>query len=372
MSSGEDRGLAEARRGGVLTGVRIVEFEAIGPVPLAGMLLADMGAEVMQITRPRHAEAPYDDVGAAILYRGRTQVELDLKHQHQEALDLVARADISIEGLRPGVMERLGLGPAECHAVNPGLVYGRITGWGQSGPLAADVGHDINYLALTGVLAAIGSPDAPPPPPLNLIGDYAGGTMFLVAGVLAALLSARATGQGQVVDAAMTDGVAALSAMFHAFRHSGGWGDAREANLLDGGQPYYRCYTCADGRYVAVGAIEPAFYAALLKGLDLDPQTHRQGDPATGPAFAAIFATRDRDDWAVQFAGTDACVTPVLDWAEAQRHPHNMARATYPASGGVVQPAPAPRFSLTPSSIAPSRALSVGEALGQWTERTRP
>ncbi|QHL89859.1 CoA transferase [Sphingomonas changnyeongensis] len=356
-----------AGRSGPLSGVRIVEFEGIGPVPLAAMILADMGADIVQLGRPGS-----QDPGAPVLDRGRTIVGVDLKSDagRGAALDLLARADALLEGFRPGVMERLGLGPEAVHAVNPRLVYGRMTGWGQHGPMAPRAGHDLNYISLTGALHAIGRAGEVPPPPLNLIGDYGGGAMFLVAGVLAGLVRARTTGAGDVVDAAMTDGTINLLAMFHAFLASGRWQDRRQANLLDGATPFYRCYECADGRYVAVGCLEPQFYAALLAGLALDPAAWPQFDlkswPAMTETFAACFKARDRDHWAAHFADTDACVTPVLSFAEAPDHPHNRARQSYVELGGVTQPAPAPRFRDAPSAARPAERIALEEALARW------
>lgn len=358
---------------GPLAGCRIVEFDAIGPVPLAGMILADMGADIIRIGRPGSgamAEMP----GNIVLQRGRQTVELNLKDEAQrdQTMDLIARADAVLEGQRPGVMERLGLGPEDCLAHNPRIVYGRMTGWGQDGPLAQSAGHDIGYIAITGALGSIGRKDAPPPPPLNLVGDYGGGTMFLIAGVLAAILSARETGQGQVVDAAMTDGAAILMSMFYAFHAGGMWKAEREANLLDGGTPWYRCYETADGGYVAVGAIEPQFYAELLAKLELAPEDFPQGDrqgwPKMAEAFAAKFASRTRDEWAAHFEGSDACVAPVLSIAEAPAHPHNTARQTFAEHRGIMQPMPAPRFSETPAAIGEANGtISVEDALGRWT-----
>lgn len=354
-------------RSGPLSGVRIVEFEGIGPVPLAAMILADMGADIVRLGRPGS-----QDPGAPVLDRGRTIVGVDLKSDagRAAALDLLGRADALVEGFRPGVMERLGLGPEAVHAVNPRLVYGRMTGWGQHGPMAPRAGHDLNYISLTGALHAIGRAGEVPPPPLNLIGDYGGGAMFLVAGVLAGLVRARTTGAGDVVDAAMTDGTINLLAMFHAFLASGRWQDRRQANLLDGATPFYRCYECADGRYVAVGCLEPQFYAALLAGLELDPAAWPQFDlkswPAMTQTFAACFKARDRDHWAAHFAATDACVTPVLSFAEAPDHPHNRARQSYVELGGVTQPAPAPRFRDAPSAARPAERIELEDALARW------
>lgn len=355
---------------GALAGVRVIEFDAIGPVPLAATIVADMGAEVLRIARPKRADDPWGDVGGSVLYRGRQTIELDLKAQREHALDLVSRADIVLEGMRPGVMERLGLGPDDCFAVNPALVYGRMTGWGQQGPLSQSAGHDINYLAITGALWAIGAEGVPPPVPLNLIGDYGGGSMFLLTGVLAALVNARATGKGQVVDAAIVDGVVMMTALFSAWRSTGAWSDRREDNLLDGGAPFYRCYRCADGKYIAVGPLEPQFFRAFLKGLGLGedmPQNDRDRWPEMAALFERRIAERTRDDWAQVFDGTDACVTPVLNWEEAARHPHNVAREAFAQRNGVVQPSPAPRMSSTPSSIGANATPSYEEMLARWS-----
>ena len=357
-----------------LSGVRILEFDGLGPVTFAGMALADMGAEVLRLTRSAAAGAPvFADVGGEVLHRGRPAVEVNLKDPADLArvLDLAAAADAVIEGFRPGVMERLSLGPGDLHARNPRLVYGRVTGWGQTGPLAPTPGHDLNYIALSGALHPMGEPDRPPRPPLNLVGDYGGGAMFLVAGVLAALLEARTTGRGRVIDAAMTDGSALLTSLFHAFRARGLWSDARGGNLLDGGAPFYRCYACRDGGFVAVGALEPQFYAALLAGLDVPaeeaPQFDFAGWPALHARFESVFATRDRDDWAAHFAGTDACVTPVLSLGEAPLHPHNAARRTF-VGADVVQPAPAPRFGGgSPEPAVQPEPLALAEAVARWT-----
>lgn len=356
-----------------LSGLRILEFDGLGPVTFAGMVLADLGAEVLRLSRSTDAGAPaFSEVGGAVLHRGRAAVGVNLKDPGDLAgvLDLVGAADALIEGFRPGVMERLGLGPDVCADRNARLVYGRITGWGQTGPMARQVGHDINYIALSGALHAMGEPDRPPRPPLNLIGDYGGGAMMLVTGVLAALLEARSTGRGRVVDAAMTDGSALLMSLFQALGARGLWSEARGANLLDGGAPFYRCYACADGRFVAVGALEPQFYAALVSGLGLTPEAAPQFDLAGWPVlqalFEAVFATRGRDDWAAHFADTDACVTPVLTGAEAARHPHNLARGTF-VDPGVVQAAPAPRFNGTPAEPAAEEpAIALAEARSRW------
>lgn len=366
---------------GPLSGLRIIEIDGLGPVTFAGMVLADMGAEVLRLTRGANAPAAvFDEVGGAVLHRGRADVPVDLKRpeDRDRILTLVQNADALIEGFRPGVMERLGLGPEACAARNPRLVYGRVTGWGQTGPMADQVGHDINYLALSGALFPTGPRDQPPLPPLNLLGDYGGGAMMLVSGVLAALLEARTTGRGRIVDAAMTDGSALLTSLFHALRARGLWSDRREANLLDGGAPFYRCYACRDGGFVAVGALEPRFYAALIAGLGLTPEEAPQFDrdnwPALQARFQALFATRDRNDWAEHFAGTEACVTPVLSLSEAVDHPHNRARGTF-VEAGIMQPAPAPRFT-SPDLPAPAAAVSAArpartldQALTDWTIR---
>ena len=356
-----------------LSGLRILEFDGLGPVTFAGMMLADMGAEVLRLTRaPGAGAAVFEDVGGEILHRGRQSVPVNLKDPADLAgvVALVASADALIEGFRPGVMERLGLGPDACAERNPRLVYGRITGWGQTGPKASEVGHDINYIALSGALSTFGEPDRPPRPPLNLVGDYGGGAMMLVTGVLAALLSAKHTGQGQVVDAAMTDGSSMLMSLFRALSARGLWTEDRGANLLDGGAPFYRCYTCRDGGFVAVGALEPQFYAALLKGLDIPREEAPQYDRAAWPAlhrrFEVLFATRDRDDWSAAFEGSDACVTPVLSLAEAPRHPHNMARGAF-LSGEAPQPAPAPGFNRSLVEAAtPPESLGLEEAIALW------
>lgn len=357
---------------GPLAGIRLVEMDAIGPVPLAAMLLADMGADIIRLARPPRADAAWDDVGGAVLHRSRSVAYLDLKNaEHREsALKLIARADGLIEGFRPGVMERLGLGPEICLASNPRLVFGRMTGWGQTGPMAPRAGHDINYISLTGALHAMGRPGEPPPVPLNLVGDYGGGAMFLVAGMLAALLCAQRTGQGQVVDAAMTDGTSSLMSLFYAFLSTGLWVDRPGENLLDGSAPFYRCYSCADGGNVAVGALEPQFFMLLLDGLGLPRDRYVQNDRAGWPAmeqdFAAAFAARPRDSWAESFAGTDACVTPVLSLTEAPDHPHNRARKTFTHRNGASQPAPAPRFSAMPATVWEPLTLSLEAAIARW------
>jgi alpha-methylacyl-CoA racemase len=344
---------------GPLQGLRVIEMVGIGPCPFAAMMLADMGADVIRIDRKPDPDAPnpYPTLGTKydVMARGRRSLALDLKDPRARALllDLVAKADALVEGFRPGVMERLGLGPDACTARNPKLVYGRITGWGQTGPLAQAAGHDLNYVALSGMLHAMGDADRPPSPPLNLVGDFGGGGMMLAFGIVCAMLEAKTSGRGQVVDAAMTDGAALLGAMMYGLRADGSWSAARGANLLDGGAPFYATYACADGRFIAVGAIEPQFYAQLLALTGAaDPafaRQRRQEDwPALKAKFAALFATRTRDAWCALLEGTDVCFAPVLDMDEAPRHPHNAARATFVDVDGVTQPAPAPRFSRTP------------------------
>ena len=336
------------------------------------MILADMGADIVRLARPQGVATAWDDVGGSVLHRSRSVVHVDLKNvdDRNHVLGLIGSADAVIEGFRPGVMERLGIGPDVCLARNPKLVFARMTGWGQSGPLSMRAGHDINYIAITGALHAIGKPDEPPTVPLNLVGDYGGGAMFLVAGVLAALLAARTTGRGQVVDVAMTEGAATLLSMFHSYHASGSWHDRRETNLLDGGAPFYRCYECADGRHVAVGCLEPQFFAACLAELGLEPQAFRQNDVATWPAmraqFEAIFKTQTRDAWAALFADTDACVSPVLTLAEAPDHPHNRARSSFLERNGVSQAAPAPKFVPDISLVREPGTLDLADAVARW------
>ncbi|MGO9771887.1 MAG: CaiB/BaiF CoA transferase family protein [Roseiarcus sp.] len=358
---------------GPLSGLKVVEMAGIGPAPFAGMLLSDMGADVIRLDRkaPGKRDA-FDAVkGGGFLDRGRRSIALDLKKPEAvaAALELIGAADALIEGFRPGVMERLGLGPDVCLARNPRLVFGRVTGWGQSGPLAQSAGHDIDYIALTGALHAIGERSAPTPP-LNLLGDFGGGAMALAFGVVCALLEAKSSGRGQVVDAAMTDGVALLMAMTYNLKAKGIWRDQRRANLLDGGAPFYGVYRCADGKFLAVGALEPQFFDALVGAMGLDARAFAdRWDPATWPAMRSAledaFARRTRDEWAAIFEGTDACVAPILDMDEAPRHPHNVARETFLVRDGALQPAPAPRFSRTPPEIArsPARQGEHGEEI---------
>ena len=334
---------------GPLDGIKVIELAGIGPGPLAGQLLADLGADVISIDRKAEDRQP--DRPKDANRRNKRSIAVNLKADG--AADIVLRlcrdADIFFEGFRPGVAERLGLGPDAVHAANPALVYGRLTGWGQTGPLADRAGHDINYIAISGALAAIGGKDKPVPP-LNLVGDYAGGSLMLVFGMMAALVSARTTGKGQIVDTAMTDGSAAIMSLMHAFLETGFWQNRREANYIDGGAPFYRCYETADGKFMAVGALEPQFFALLLEGLGADPSwSQRQHDRSSWPdmetEFAERFKARTRDEWAAVFELTDACVSPVLDMVEARSHPHNVARGTFVEHNGFGQPAPAPRFS---------------------------
>jgi alpha-methylacyl-CoA racemase len=348
---------------GPLKGIRVVELSGLGPAPYAAMLLAELGADVLRVDRPSAARLGLPE-DAEVLNRSRPCVAVDLKTTggRDVVLRLADQADVLIEGLRPGVTERLGVGPDACLARNPRLVYARMTGWGQHGPLADRAGHDINYLGLTGALHAIGTADKPIAP-LNIGADFGGGSLFLVVGVLAALLERAGSGRGQVVDAAMVDGASSLITMIYGLLGAGLWRDQRAANLLDGGAPFYDTYACSDGKHVAVGALEPQFYAQLLDGLGLTGQLPGgQHDLAHWPEhrrrIAEVLATRTRDEWAESFAGTDACVTPVLSLAEAPAHPHMRARGTFAAPGGSAQPGPAPRFSRTPGAVrsGPRRA----------------
>ena len=353
--------MTEADPVGPLSGVRVVELAGIGPAPFAAMVLADLGADVVRVDRPTAEVEPSGLPHRDLVNRGRRSIALDLKSAggRAVALDLVAGADVLVEGFRPGVMERLGLGPRPCLAANPRLVYGRMTGWGQDGPQAPYAGHDIDYIAVTGALAAIGPADGPPTPPLNLLGDLGGGSMVLVSGLLAALLAVARGAPGQVVDAAVVDGTALLTTFVHSLRAQGLWSGPRGRNVLDGGAPYYRAYECSDGRYLAVGALEPAFYAELVRRTGLQPTDatapRTREDPAhwadAEQEWAALFATRPRDDWCRLLEASDACVAPVLGWDEAPRHPHLSARETFVHHGGRLQPAPAPRFSGTPAGL---------------------
>jgi len=360
---------------GPLAGVKVLEFEAIGPAPFAGMLLADMGADVLVLDRPGSSglglerERWYD-----VMLRGKRSVTLDLKSQDgkEAALRLIARADALIEGFRPGVMERLGLGPDAVLKRNPKIVYGRMTGWGQEGPLAPRAGHDINYIALAGVLNAFGRKGQAPVPPLNLIGDFGGGGMLLGFGVVCALLEAGRSGRGQVVDAAMVDGAALLAAMFHGFLKAKTWSEERGVNILDTGAPWYDVYETRDGKYVAIGAIEDKFFAELVRKLALaqvPPQHDRSRWAEMRSLFEKTFKTRTRDEWCKVFDGSDACFAPVLSWSEARAHPHNAQRNAYLEVKNVKQPAPAPRFSRTPGEVRrppPERGGGGGAALQEW------
>ncbi|WP_151772098.1 CaiB/BaiF CoA transferase family protein [Streptomyces abyssomicinicus] len=352
-----------SRAAGPLAGIRVLELGGIGPGPFTGMMLADMGAEVIRVERAAGQPERHP-----ALHRGRRSIAVNLKNP--EGVEAVRRiadgCDALIEGFRPGVAERLGLGPQELLARNPRLVYGRMTGWGQEGPWAQAPGHDINYLSLTGGLHAIGPKDGDPVPPLNLVSDFGGGGMLLAYGIACALISARTTGEGQVVDAAMTDGTSLLLAMTFGLLGHGSWTEERASNMLDGGAPFYRTYRCADGGHVAVGCVEPQFYAEMLDVLGLTGEAAFAGqlDRALWPAQHArleqIFATRTRDDWAKLFESTQACVTPVLTLSEAARHRHNVARHTFTVEDGQIQPMPAPRFSGTPTSL-PKRPTVTGD-----------
>lgn len=342
---------------GPLEGLVITELAGLGPAPFAGMLLSDLGARVLRIDR-KGGGGMFPPSPTSVLDRGRESIAVDLKSEAgvEVVLRCVERSEALIEGFRPGVTERLGVGPAECLARNGSLVYGRITGWGQDGPWSPMAGHDIDYIALSGALHAIG-PAGEPLPPLNLVGDFGGGGMLLAVGVLAGVLAARATGEGQVVDAAMVDGSALLTASHHGYMAEGWWADERESNLLDGAAPFYTTYTTRDGKHMAVGALEPQFFSALLDGLGLSPdevgpQNDRDGWPQMRGRFASRFVTRTREEWTDHFAGTDACVAPVLSMTEATEFPHNRHRGTFVDVAGVTQPAPAPRFSKTPPEIS--------------------
>jgi alpha-methylacyl-CoA racemase len=352
---------------GPLKGVRIVEFAGIGPGPFACMMLADMGAEVITLDR----------VGAnknmkSVSGRGRKVVELDLKDKASiaQALDLLGNADALIEGFRPGVMERLGLGPDVVLARNPRLVYGRMTGWGQTGPLACAAGHDINYISITGALAAIGGKDKPVPP-LNLVGDFGGGALYLVVGVLAALVEAGKSGKGQVVDTAMCDGAASLMSMFFDFSAIGRWQEKRDSNMLDGGAHFYGVYECKDGQFISIGSIEPQFYALLRKlaGLDdaaYDAQMDAKGWPALKEKLTAVFKSKTRDEWCAIMEGSDVCFAPILTMSEATQHPHMKAREVFITRHGIPQPAPAPRFSRTPSTVREPVTANLGDIVKAW------
>jgi alpha-methylacyl-CoA racemase len=360
-----------------LQGFRVVEMGGIGPAPFAGALLGDLGADVVRIDRTAKPGVEPDLPAQFDFYnRNKRSVALDLKQPQAIAtvLKLVTRADALIEGFRPSVMERLGLGPDACHTANPRLVYARMTGWGQDGPLAQEAGHDINYLALTGALHCLGDADRPPPPPLNLVADLGGGALYLVVGVLSAAMEARRSGQGQTIDVAMIDGVTHLMSAFQAFRQQGSWTERRADNIVDGGAPFYRTYATRDGKYVAVGAIEPHFYANLTKVLGLDAeelpdQNDRAAWPKMRERFANRFAMRTRDEWVTASAGRDACLAPVLTMDEAPEHPQMAARSVHTAFDGVRHPSPAPRFSRTPSALhrpTPRAGADSRTALVDW------
>ena len=355
---------------GPLAGLRVVEMAGIGPCPLAGQLLADMGAEVIIVDRGKGG-----DLTGGVNRRGKKSVAVNLKDARGKdvVLKLIEGSDVLIEGFRPGVMERLGLGPDACMARNAGLIFGRMTGWGQDGPLAQAAGHDINYLSLTGALHAMGEPGRPPVPPLNLVADYGGGAMFLVTGVLAALFERSRSGKGQVIDAAMVDGVPAMMGLMHSWLANGGWSKTRGDNLIDGAAPFYRCYETGDGKYISIGALEPQFFEIVVDKLELDRERlaarmdkSRWAELTT--LFTDIFASRTRDEWAEMFEGTDACIAPVLDWDEAPGHPHVAARGTLTSYDGVVQAAPAPRFSRSvPAAPQPAHAsgADTDDVLGE-------
>lgn len=353
---------------GPLSGVRVIELAGIGPGPFAAMLLADLGADVIRVDRASAVKAGEAGGGTDFSNRGKRSIAVDLKNEKgkEVVLRLVEKSDVLLEGFRPGVTERLGLGPDDCLARNPRLVYGRMTGWGQEGPLSHTAGHDVGYIAITGTLHAIGRAGGPPQVPMNLLGDFAGGSMYLVVGVLSALLESKTSGRGQVVDTAIVDGAAHLSTFIHGFLRGGLWEDRRGVNMLDTGAPWYDVYETSDGRHMAVGAIEPQFYAEFLRliGLadeDLPAQHDRAGWPALRDRFAAVFRTRTRDEWTEIFVPSDACVAPVLSMAEAAEHPYNTARDVFPEMAGHPQPAPAPRFSRTAPETDGVPALPGGQ-----------
>jgi alpha-methylacyl-CoA racemase len=362
---------------GPLAGLKVIEIAGIGPGPFCGMMLADMGADVVRVDRAQNVVGgdpalPPND----LLARGRRSIGVDLKNPEgvNVVLDLAAGADVLIEGFRPGVAERLGIGPEDCHARNPRLVYGRMTGWGQGGPWGPMAGHDINYIALAGALEPIGRAGEPPLPPINLVGDFGGGGMLLAFGVLAGVFEAQRSGKGQVIDAAMVDGAAALMTMTHSFRAMGMWTDERGTNMLDTGAHFYEVYETSDGKYMSVGSIEAQFYAALLEGLGVDPadlpyQHDRSQWPVLKERFAEIFRTKTRDEWTAVFEGTDACVAPVLTIPEAVAHPHNVERGTFVEVAGIPQPGPAPRFDRTSPEISappPHAGQHTDEILGEF------
>lgn len=360
-------------RSGPLAGLRVVELAGMGPGPFCGMLFSDLGADVVRVDRASDARRP--DARPGVLGRGRRSIGIDLKQDIGLAtlMRLVERANALFEGFRPGVAERLGCGPDACFARNPSLVYGRMTGWGQTGPWSNMAGHDINYIALSGALGAIGRAGAAPVPPLNLLGDFAGGGMLLAFGMLAALHEARESGRGQVVDASMVEGSALLTTVIHEMIGMGGWSRERGTNLIDGGAPYYDVYRTSDGEYVSLGSIEPQFFAELVRRLELDidpsEQSEREGWPALRSKIAKAVESRTRAEWDERLAGSDVCFAPVLHPTEAPHHPHNVARESFLEVGGITQPAPAPRFSRTPAAMpqpAPVAGEHTAEVLGDW------
>ena len=358
---------------GPLTGIRVVEMAGIGPGPFTAMMLSDLGAEVIRVDRLSHKGTGHR---ANVLNRGRKSIAVDLKNPSgvETTLRLIEQADVVLEGFRPGVMERLGLGPEECLSVNPRLIFGRMTGWGQTGPLSQAAGHDINYISIAGALGAMGYADRPPAPPLNLVGDFGGGAMYLLTGILAALVERAKSGRGQIVDAAMTDGTASLLSPFFGLMAMNMWTTDRFSNRLDGGAFYYGSYECSDGKYISIGSLEPQFYALLLEKAEItDPEFQEQLDEAAWPAkrekLNQLFKTRTRQQWCDIMEGTDVCFAPVLDLREAPAHPHNIDRKTFVELDGVVQPAPAPRFSRTQGEIQGPAAMAgehTREVLSAW------
>ena len=358
---------------GPLAGIKVVEMAGIGPGPFCAMMLSDMGAEVIRVDRLAHKGSGHR---ANVLNRGRRSIAVDLKNPDGVAAvqQLIDGADVVIEGFRPGVMERLGLGPDTCLARNPRLIFGRMTGWGQSGPLAPAAGHDINYISIGGALGAMGYSDRPPAPPLNLVGDFGGGAMYLLAGVLAALVERGTSGQGQVIDAAMTDGTASLLSPFYGMMAMGMWTKERMDNRLDGGAHYYGSYACSDGKFISIGSIEPQFDALRRELCEIDdPEFAKQNDKQHWASLRgkleALFVTQTRDHWCALLEGTDVCFAPVLDLQEAPQHPHNLARQSFVEIDGVTQPAPAPRFSRTPTTVQAPAAMAgehSEEILNDW------
>ena len=358
---------------GPLTGIRVVEMAGIGPGPFTAMMLSDLGAEVIRVDRLSHKGTGHR---ANVLNRGRKSIAVDLKNPLgvETTLRLIEQADVVLEGFRPGVMERLGLGPEECLSVNPRLIFGRMTGWGQTGPLSQAAGHDINYISIAGALGAMGYADRPPAPPLNLVGDFGGGAMYLLTGILAALVERATSGQGQIIDAAMTDGTASLLSPFFGLMAMNMWTTDRFSNRLDGGAFYYGSYECSDGRYISIGSLEPQFYALLLEKAEItDPEFQEQLDEAAWPAkrekLIQLFKSKTRKQWCDIMEGTDVCFAPVLDLKEAPNHPHNIDRKTFVELDGVVQPAPAPRFSRTQGEIQGPAAMAgehTREVLSAW------